>query len=409
MQERGLELMNVLVCNLGSTSFKFQLLDMEEERRLARGVVESVGSEHARARFWRGGELCEQFQAAVPDHRRAVELSLDFLQRTAPGEGAGIVPAAVGFKCVQGGEYNGSVLLTDAVLAAMEEFSDLAPAHNPPYLEAIRWFRRLLPETPLVGVFEPGFHTTMPEYARVYGVPYEWYQRYGIRRYGYHGASHRYVSGEVVRRLQLAPDNHRVITCHLGGSSSVCAVRNGCSLDTSMGFTPQSGLIQGSRTGDLDPYVLPFLMRRTGMTAEEILQVCATQGGLAGISGVGPDMREVLKAAEAGSQRAVLARRKFVYDVKRYVGQYIVLLGGLDALAFTGGIGENDAALRAEVVESLEFLGARLDAAANAAHHWRISREDSAFPVLVIPTDEELVVARETVRVVRASREAEMR
>ncbi|GAB4245749.1 MAG: acetate kinase [Acidobacteriota bacterium] len=392
--------MQVLVCNLGSTSFKFQLLDMKEERRLARGVVERVGSEQARVRFWRGEVLAEELAAAVPDHRRAVELSLDFLQRTGSGPGPGTALAAVGFKCVQGGEYNGSVLLTDEVLAAMAEFADLAPAHNPPYLEAIRWFRRVLPETPLVGVFEPGFHQTIPEYARIYGVPYEWYARYGVKRYGYHGASHRYVSGEVVRRLGLPPDNHRIITCHLGGSSSICAVRNGCSIDTSMGFTPQSGLIQGSRTGDLDPYVLPFLMRRTGMSAEELLEVCATQGGLAGISGVGGDMREVLAAAEKGSRRAMLARQKFLYDVKRYVGQYIVLLGGLDALAFTGGIGENDAALRAEVVAALEFLGARLDEAANRAHRWRITRDDSAFPVLVIPTDEELVVARETARVV---------
>ncbi|HON01374.1 MAG TPA: acetate/propionate family kinase [Acidobacteriota bacterium] len=392
--------MKILVCNLGSTSFKFQVLDMPVEHRLARGTFEKIGSGPGRARFWRGDRLVEDGSARLEDHPQAVELAIEWLRHDAETDPLTQV-SAVAFKCVQGGAYNGTVRLTEEVLAAMEEVADLAPAHNPPYLKAIRRFRSLLPDTPLVGVFEPGFHTTMPEYAKLYGVPFEWYERYGVQRYGYHGASHRYVTGEAVRRLGLPQDAHKVVSCHLGGSSSLCAVRNGVSIDTSMGFTPQSGLIQGSRTGDLDPYVIPYLMRRTGMSAEAILQMCASKGGLAGISGVGGDMREILEAARAGSRRAELARRKLIYDVKRYLGQYLVLLGGLDAVVFTGGMGEHDFELREEVLRSLEFLGLRLDETANRSDCWRITEVDSPIQGLVIPSDEELVVARETVRLLQ--------
>jgi acetate kinase len=332
-----------------------------------------------------------------------VQLALDFLS------GCGVIGSlgeiqGVGFKCVQAGEKNGSVLLTPDVLAAMEEYRDLAPAHNPPYLEAISMFHDRLPETPLVGVFEPGFHVDAPEVAKVYGVPWEWYAQYGVRRYGYHGASHRYVVQETVRLLGLPAGRRRVISCHLGGSSSLCACRDGVSVDTSMGFTPQSGLIQGTRIGDLDPYVLPYIMKRKGISLEQALEECSRQAGLAGISGTSGDMRDINRRILAGDRRARLAREKFIYDVKRYLGQYLVLLEGVDAVAFAGGIGQHDAELRAEVLVSLGFLGFRLDVEANRRHGPVVSRGDSAFAAVVVATDEEIVVARETARVIGAGR-----
>jgi acetate kinase len=281
----------------------------------------------------------------------------------------------------------------------MESYKELAPAHNPPYLTAIRMFRELLPRTPLVGVFEPGFHTRIPVHARVYGTPYDWYKRYGVVRYGYHGASHKFVGGETVKILSLQADHHRIISCHLGGSSSICAIRDGVSIDTSMGFTPQSGLLQGTRTGDMDPFVLPYIMKKKGITLEQALEECSTKGGLAGLSGVSADMREIKGAIAEGNERARLARDKFIYDIKRYIGEYLVLLEGADAITFTGGIGQRDAELRGEVLRSLAFLGVRLDDGANAAGALRITAPDSAIAALVMETNEELVVARETIRV----------
>jgi acetate kinase len=395
--------MRIVVCNIGSTSFKFQLLDTATEERWARGQVQRVGSPQAQVSFWsRAGEVWEATRPVL-NQREAVQLALDFLS------GCGVIGSlgeiqGVGFKCVQAGEKNGSVLLTPDVLAAMEEYRDLAPAHNPPYLEAISMFHDRLPETPLVGVFEPGFHVDAPEVAKVYGVPWEWYAQYGVRRYGYHGASHRYVVQETVRLLGLPAGRRRVISCHLGGSSSLCACRDGVSVDTSMGFTPQSGLIQGTRIGDLDPYVLPYIMKRKGISLEQALEECSRQAGLAGISGTSGDMRDINRRILAGDRRARLAREKFIYDVKRYLGQYLVLLEGVDAVAFAGGIGQHDAELRAEVLVSLGFLGFRLDVEANRRHGPVVSRGDSAFAAVVVATDEEIVVARETARVIGAGR-----
>jgi acetate kinase len=306
----------------------------------------------------------------------------------------------VGFKTVQAGEKNGSVLLADDVLEAMEAYRDLAPAHNPPYLTAIKMFRELLPRTPLVGVFEPGFHTTIPDYARAYGTPYEWYEKLGVRKYGYHGASHKFIATETVRRLRLPADHHRIISCHLGGSSSICAIKDGASLDTSMGFTPQSGLLQGTRVGDMDPFVLPYVMKKKGITLEAALAECSKNGGLAGLSGISADMREINAAVAKWDTRATLARRRFIYDCKRYVGEYLVLLEGVDAIVFTGGIGQRDAALRREVLSALAFLGVKLDESGNNAHAEIITARDSSITGMVLSTDEEIVVARETLKVI---------
>ncbi len=392
--------MKVMVCNIGSTSFKFQLIDMDGEHVLARGGIERVGSDKGRIRFYKGAdELLVDDERPVPDQGAAVRAGLDFLTDKIIGSVADI--DAVGFKAVQAGEENGSVLLTDKVLHAMEEYCDLAPAHNPAYLGAIRMFRELVPSTPLAGVFEPGFHTGKPECACVYGTPLEWYETYGVRKYGYHGASLRFVTGETVRLLGLDPSNHRVIACHLGGSSSVCAYRNGVSIDTSMGLSAQSGLIQSTRTGDIDAFAIPYIMKKKGITMEAAYKELSSNGGLKGLSGTSGDMRDILDAIDKGSHAAKLARDKFIYDIKFYMGAYILLMGGLDAVCFTGGMGQKDPELRAEVLGTLGFLGFRLDTAANDANRGRIDAAGSSIAALVLETNEEIIVARETVKVVK--------
>jgi len=393
--------MNVIVCNIGSTSFKFRLIAMPDERVIASGHIERVGSNDAMATFYRGtNERVRDFAGPVPDQGVAVRMGLAFIEEEFPGDIAAV--DAVGFKAVQAGKSSFTVRIDDDILRAMEEYNDLAPAHNPAYLAAMRMFRDLLPGKILVGVFEPGFHVTRPEYAQVYGTPYEWYEKFGVKRYGYHGASLRFVTGETVRILGLDPDNHSIVACHLGGSSSVCAYKNGESIDTSMGFTPQTGLIQSSRTGDIDAFVVPFVMRKTGMNMDEVYRELGSNGGLKGLSGISGDMRDILDAIEKGDARARLARDKYIYDIKCYMGAYILLMGGIDAVCFTGGTGQNDAALRAEVLNSLAFLGFKLDEKANAENRQRIDALESTITALVLTTDEEIIVARETMRLVRA-------
>jgi acetate kinase len=393
--------MNIIVCNIGSSSFKFQLLDMPSERLVARGYTERVGKDDAIITYWVDERQVDSRVQPVASHREAVRDALAFLVDSSHGvlRTLGHLDA-VGFKTIQAGDKNGSVLLTDDVLDAMEAYRDLAPAHNPPYLTAIRMFKELLPTTPLVGVFEPGFHTTIPEYARIYGAPYEWYERFGVKKYGYHGASHRFIATEAPGVLGLPAGSARIISCHLGGSSSLCAIKNGMSLDTSMGFTPQSGLLQGTRIGDIDPFVFPYIMAKKGMTLDQALVECSKNGGLAGISGISADMREINAAVEQGNRRALLARQRFIYDIKRYIGEYLVLLEGADAIVFTGGIGQRDAALRHEVLSALAFLGVRVDEEKNRAHAQVITAQGSTITGLVLVTNEELVVARETVKVV---------
>lgn len=394
--------MKIMVCNIGSTSFKFQLLDMEDESVLARGGIERVGSEKARLKFYRGSEeVLVNEERAIPDQGAAVQAGLAFLTSEIIHTFDEI--DAVGFKTVQAGEENGSVMLTDKVLRAMEDYIDVAPAHNPSYLQAIRMFRELMPCKDLVGVFEPGFHTQRPEYASVYGVPFEWYEKYGVRKYGYHGASLRYVTGETVRLLGLDPKHHKVIACHLGGSSSVCAYKDGVSIDASMGFSAQSGLIQSTRVGDLDSFVIPYIMKKKGITLEQAYKELSSNGGLKGLSGTSGDMRDIIEAIEKGSRAAKLARDKYIYDIKFYMGAYILLMGGVDAVCFTGGMGQKDPELREEVLNSLRFLGFNLNPEANAVNAGRIDATDSHIAALVLETNEELIVARETVKVVRGN------
>ncbi len=365
--------MRVLVPNLGSTSLKYQLIEMDDESVLTRGRVESVR-----------------------DHRAAV----DELVAQIEALGAGPIDA-VGLKTVHGGpRYRGNCLITDEVLDEMKDFAAVAPVHNPIYIEAIEIMRSALPGVPLVGVFEPGFHATIPEHAYLYGVPHDWVADHGVRRYGFHGSSHRYVSQVVPGLVGRSGDGLRLVSCHLGGSSSICAILDGRSVDTSFGFSPQSGVEQGTRCGDLDPFALLYVLERTGMTPQEMADVLCTQSGLLGISGVGGELREIEDAAEQGNRRAALAIDVFVHGVKRWVGASAAVLGGLDVLAFAGGIGENSARVREAVCAGLEFLGVDLDPERNRDPDETgvISRTGARATAVVVRTNEELVVARETVR-----------
>jgi acetate kinase len=387
--------MRVLVPNLGSTSLKCQILDMADETVVARGRVERIGSERARLSVGRPGEVPTEETGLIPDHRGAMASLLSRL-------GMGAIDA-VGLKAVHGGpRFVGSVKVTDEVLAAMREFCIAAPVHNPVYIEAAETLADQLPGTPMVAVFETGFHRTIPEASYLYGLPYEWSVDYGIRRYGFHGSSHRYVSEQVPLVLGVSAQGLKLVSCHLGGSSSVCAVQDGRSVDTSLGFSPQSGVEHGTRCGDVDPFALLYLLEKTNLTPGELAGRLCHDAGLLGISGVAGDMQEIEDAARRGERRAGLAVEVFVHEVKRYIGAFAAVMGGVDAIAFAGGIGEHDWHLREQICEGLEFLGVKLDPGANrdpGPSGGVVSPPGQPVAVLVVPTNEELVVARETVRV----------
>ena len=391
--------MKVLVPNLGSTSLKYQLIDMDGERVLARGKIERIGSALAIVTTWDAEGKSTQATAAVPDHRAAIQTLLDRLH----GGAQPTAIDAVGFKAVHGGpRYRGSFLVTDELLEAMNEFVPVAPVHNPVYIQAMQVFREVLPGVPIVAVFEPGFHVTIPERASVYGVPYEWLEKYGVRRYGFHGSSHRYISQRVPEVLGRSAAGLRLVSCHLGGSSSICAIRDGKSLDSSFGFSAQSGMEHAARCGELDPFAVLHVMDKEKLTTAQMRELLSKKSGLLGISGVSSDLRDIEEAAAQGNTRAALAIEVLVYEVKKYIGAFAAAMGGLDAVAFAGGIGENSWQVRQEVCRGLEFLGLRLDDEKNRApgsNDRIISSRDSNVAVLVVYTNEEIIVARETVRV----------
>ncbi len=396
--------MKILVANVGSTSYKCRLIDMDTEIDLAKGGIEKVGSENAIISYYKGNkEIVKDLVKPIKNHKEAVQLMIDFLVDKDNGVVGSIKEIdGVGFKTIQAGDKNGSVLLTKEVTDAMEAYASLAPAHNPPYLKCIYYFQEIMPDTPLVGVFEPGFHTEIPEYARVFGVPYEWYEKYQVKKYGYHGASFRYVTQEISKLLNIDLNNIKMIICHLGGSSSICAFKDGKSIDVSMSFTPQSGLLQSARVGDIDPFVFPYIIEKKNITLDEALKEASSNGGLFGISGVGKDMREIWSAVDSGNKRAKLAVDKFVYDIVRYIGSYYLLLGGLDILAFSGGIGLNDIRLRKIVIDKIKFIGIEIDEEKNNERAEGIkTRPESKIKVIALNTNEEIVVARETARVIK--------
>lgn len=412
-------MLHILVANVGSTSLKYKLVRVdaptsasEHYSTLASGSIERIGLPGARAivEHFRAGEQGQRqrFTDEVdePTYASAIELMLRSLTEAPLGVLEDLSALdAIGFKAVHGGIYRQPVIVTSEVLAEMARMTPAAPAHNPPYIHAMRLFQQIVPRVPLVAVWETSFHTTMPDYARVYAVLREWQETYGIERYGFHGASHRYISRRVAE-LAPGPSPLRVISCHLGGSSSVCAIRDGQSIDTSMGFSPQSGLPQTKRTGDLDPFVLLWLLEQHNVTPQELNTILNTQSGLAGISGSSGDMRDLLAAEANGDDRARLAIDTFCYALVKTIGSYYVALGGLDRLVFTGGIGEKGAVIRSRVVGLLACLGIYLDEERNAGANQQeacISSEDSGAQVWVIPTDEGQIVAEETARCIVGS------
>lgn len=387
--------MKILIANLGSTSFKYRLFDMDGERQLARGGIERIGSPESRCVVQVGDHRAEK-TLRVPDHAEAVRQCL--AQLTDPVSGclkdAGEV-SGIGFKAVHGGRVSGVVRVTPDVLSAMEEMNDLAPAHNPPYIKAMRLLNERLPEIPLVAAFETDFHQTIPARNRYYAIPYDWATDGHVQRWGFHGASHRFIATRTAELLGTS--QLRIISCHLGGSSSLCAIRNGQSVAASMGMSPQTGVPQNNRVGDFDPFTLPYLMRRTGKSLEEVLRILANEGGLLGLSGVSGDVRDLNEAADAGSERAKLAFDVYTGAARHYLGAYLVELGGADVIVFTGGIGENDPKIRRMILENLDSLGIVLDPSANekAKGEAKVSAESSRTQVWIIPTNEEIVVARQ--------------
>lgn len=388
--------MKILVANIGSTSFKYRLYAMPAETLLARGGVERIGAANARSYLLLGAAAVERV-GPVPDHGAAVASCL--AQLTDPKSGclqAASELSAIGFKAVHAKGMTGVQIVDDQVLAAMEAFSTVAPAHNPPYTRAMRQLRTAFPQLPLVAAFETGFHQTVPDAYRYYAVPFEWREQYGIERWGFHGASHRYIAGRVAEltgRTDL-----RVISCHLGGSSSLCAIAGGKSLGNSMGMSPQSGLPNNNRVGDFDVFALPALLAATGRSLDELLETLADRSGLAGLSGAGNDLRDIETATANGNERAQLAIDVFVGAIRDYLGSYLVRLGGLDALVFTGGIGENSATIRTKVCAGLAPFGIILDPTKNAAAkgEQNVAAADGKTAIWTIPTNEELIVARQS-------------
>lgn len=397
--------MKILVVNAGSSSLKFQLIETDGEKLLAGGICEEIGAK-SRFKFKVPGREDYVTDAKMPTHSEAIKLVLDTLTDKKLGVISSVSEiGAVGHRVVHGGErFSGSVLITDDVKASIIENSDLSPLHNPANLIGIRACEELM-DVPQVAVFDTSFHQTMPDYAYMYAIPYEYYDKYKLRRYGFHGTSHRYVSERAAAMLGKAPEDVNVVTCHLGNGSSIAAVKGGRCLDTTMGVTPLEGMMMGTRSGNIDPAIIPFLMRKGEVTtADDIDKLLNKRSGMLGINGVTTDNREILRMAEEGNERCRLIERMFVHQLTKFIGGYIAAMRGADAIVFTGGIGENTSLYREKVCENLEFLGVKIDPEKNKlrGQELDISADGAKVRVLVIPTNEELVIARDTYAIVSA-------
>ena len=394
--------MKVLVINCGSSSLKYQVIDSETEHVLAKGLCERIGIDGVLT-YQPAGQDKIKYEAAMPAHRQAVELVLKQLTDPENGVLKSIDEIdAVGHRMVHGGEkFACSTLLTEEVLKTVESCNDLAPLHNPPTLVGVAACKELLPTTPMVGVFDTAFHQTMPDYAYMYAIPYEMYEKYGVRRYGFHGTSHRYVSKRVCEFLGVQPEGKRIITCHIGNGGSISAIKDGKCIDTSMGLTPLEGLMMGTRSGDIDAGAVSFIMEKEGLDANGISNLLNKKSGVMGIFGESSDMRDLENAVAAGNPRAILAEKMYFYRIKKYVGAYAAALGGVDIIVFTGGVGENQCNCRSEVCEGLEFMGVKVDLEKNKVRGEEtvISTDDSKVKVVVIPTDEELMIASDTMAI----------
>ncbi|MCI8939539.1 MAG: acetate kinase [Dorea sp.] len=395
--------MNVLVINCGSSSLKFQLINSESEQVLAKGLCERIGIDGRLTYQPAGGEKAVS-EKAMPTHTEAIQFVIDALTDT----NTGVVKSldeigAVGHRVVHGGEkFTKSVIITDEVKAAIEECNDLAPLHNPANLIGINACQSLMPGTPMVAVFDTAFHQTMPEKAYMYGLPYEYYDKYKVRRYGFHGTSHSFVSKRAAELAGKPYDAVKTVVCHLGNGASICAVQDGKSVDTSMGLTPLEGLVMGTRSGDIDPAIMEFIAKKEGLDIAGLMNVLNKKSGVEGVSGVSSDFRDLDNAADEGNNRAKIALEVFIYRVAKYVGAYTAAMNGVDVIAFTAGIGENAGNVREGVCKYLGYLGIEIDKEANAkrGEEITISTPDSKVKVMVVPTNEELAIARDTVALV---------
>ncbi|MBO4962789.1 MAG: acetate kinase [Clostridia bacterium] len=396
--------MKVLVINAGSSSLKYQLIDMETEKAIAKGGCERIGLDKSLLTHKANGKVIE-IQKDMPDHTTAIKLVLDALINEEYGAIKSMDEIdAVGHRVVHSAEdFKSSVVITDEVIKTCIANTELAPLHQPANVTGITACKEVMPNTPMVAVFDTAFHSTMPEKAYVYGIPYDMYTKYKIRRYGFHGTSHRYVSDEAAKYLGKDKKDLKIVTLHLGNGSSITAVDGGKSVDTSMSFTPLGGVPMGTRAGDLDPAISEFMAKKLGVSLEEVGTILNKQSGVKGISGVSSDFRGLSAASKQGNHRAELALQIFAYSCKKYIGAYACAMGGLDCIVFTAGIGENDAAMRERIFSDLEFLGVEVDREQNKVRVDgvnEISTKDSKVKVLVIPTNEELVIARDTAELV---------
>ncbi len=398
--------MKILVLNAGSSSLKYQLIDTENDSVIAKGLCERIGIDGSKLTYGAAGKDKIEKVSPMADHTSAIKMVLDILSDAEVGVVSSMSEIdAVGHRIVHGGEkFNKSVLITEQVIADIEAVSDLAPLHNPANLMGVRACQAIMPNTPMVAVFDTAFHQTMPKKAFLYGLPYEAYTDLMVRRYGFHGTSHYYVSQRAAELLGEKGKDAKIITCHLGNGSSITAVNAGESVDTSMGLTPLEGVVMGTRSGDMDPAIVTYLMEKLGLDINGINNYLNKKSGVFGVSGVSSDFRDLSKAAEEGNERAKTALDMFAYRVKKYVGSYAAAMGGVDAIVFTAGVGENDNAVREAVLCGLEYMGVETDFELNAncprGKEIEISKSSSKVKVFVIPTDEEMVIAKQTAELV---------
>lgn len=392
----------IIAINAGSSSLKFQLFEMPSEDVITKGIVERIGLKDSIFTISVNGEKIKEV-TDIPDHEVAVKILLDKLTSL------GIIQSldeieGIGHRVVHGGEeFNDSVLITEEALEKFEQLSELAPLHNPANITGIRAFQCVLPNVPAVAVFDTAFHQTMPENSFLYSLPYEYYKQYGIRKYGFHGTSHKYVSQRAAEMLGRPVEHLRLISCHLGNGASIAAIEGGKSIDTSMGFTPLAGVTMGTRSGNIDPALIPYIMEKTNKDADQVLDVLNKESGMLGVSGFSSDLRDIEDEAEKGNERAELALKVFADRIHKYIGSYAARMCGVDAIIFTAGIGENSSAIRARVLQGLEFMGIYWDPALNKVRGEEafISYPHSPVKVMVIPTDEEVMIARDVMRLAK--------
>lgn len=397
--------MNVLVINCGSSSLKYQLFDMKDESVLAKGLVERIGIEGAKLTHEGPKGNKEKIEVPMKDHKEALGHVLDAITHVEYGAIKSLDEInAIGHRVVHAGEkFSSSVIITDAVMAALEECIELAPLHNPPNIMGVSAMQELLPGVSNVGVFDTAFHQTMPKSSYVYALPYEYYERDHVRRYGFHGTSHKYVSQRTAAILGKNIEDTKIITCHLGNGASLAAIDGGKSVDTSMGFTPLEGLVMGTRCGDIDPQIVTYIMGKENISLDEMNNIMNKKSGVLGISGVSSDFRDIEDAAKAGNERAILALDIYHLNVRKYIAAYASVLGGVDAIVFTAGLGENGIDSREAICQNLEFMGAVLDPVKNKVRgkEATVSTDDSKVKIMVVPTNEELMIARDTLELVK--------